>query len=67
MGVRGIALAEGDSVISLAILKAFDANPAERVAYLKQRRAGDRGRGGRGGERAESEGENGAEANGADA
>ncbi len=39
MGVRGIALGEGDSVISLAILKSFDASPAERAAYLKQRRA----------------------------
>ena len=39
MGVRGIALAEGDSVISLAILKSFDASPTERAAYLKQRRA----------------------------
>jgi DNA gyrase subunit A len=39
MGVRGIALAEGDSVISLAIVNSFDANPAERAAYLKQRRA----------------------------
>src|SRR5271165_6577395 len=39
MGVRGIALAEGDSVISLAILKSFDATPGERAAYLKQRRA----------------------------
>ena len=47
MGVRGIALAEGDSVISLAILKSFDASPAERAAYLKQRRAVAGGRGGR--------------------
>jgi DNA gyrase subunit A len=39
MGVRGIALAEGDSVISLAILKSFDATPAERATYLRQRRA----------------------------
>ncbi len=39
MGVRGIALAEGDSVISLAILDAFDATGDERAAYLKQRRA----------------------------
>ncbi|MGA8715085.1 MAG: DNA gyrase subunit A [Roseiarcus sp.] len=39
MGVRGIALAEGDSVISLAILRSFDATPGERGAYLKQRRA----------------------------
>ena len=39
MGVRGIALADGDSVISLAILKSFDATPGERAAYLKKRRA----------------------------
>ena len=39
MGVRGIALERGDSVISLAILESFDASPAERAAYLKQRRA----------------------------
>jgi len=39
MGVRGIALTDGDSVISLAILKSFDATPGERAAYLKQRRA----------------------------
>uniref|UniRef100_UPI003F97C51F DNA gyrase C-terminal beta-propeller domain-containing protein n=1 Tax=Roseiarcus sp. TaxID=1969460 RepID=UPI003F97C51F len=39
MGVRGIALAEGDHVISLAILNAFDASGDERAAYLKQRRA----------------------------
>ncbi|ABE62578.1 DNA gyrase subunit A [Nitrobacter hamburgensis X14] len=36
MGVRGIALAEGDRVISLSILHHFDATPAERAAYLKQ-------------------------------
>jgi len=36
MGVRGIALAEGDRVISLAILHHFEATPAERAAYLKQ-------------------------------
>ena len=41
MGVRGIALAESDSVISLAILKSFDATADERVAYLKQRRAAE--------------------------
>ena len=39
MGVRGIALAEGDSVISLAILRSIDVTADERVAYLKQRRA----------------------------
>ena len=39
MGVRGIALAEGDSVISLAILRQFEATSDERSAYLKMRRA----------------------------
>jgi DNA gyrase subunit A len=39
MGVRGITLSQGDSVISLAILNAFEATPAERSAYLKQWRA----------------------------
>ena len=34
-GVRGVRLAAGDSVISMAILRAVDANPAERAAYLK--------------------------------
>jgi DNA gyrase subunit A len=41
MGVRGIALADRDSVISLAILKSFDATPAERAAFLKQRRVAE--------------------------
>ena len=36
MGVRGIALASGDQVISLSILHHFEATPAERAAYLKQ-------------------------------
>ncbi len=66
MGVRGIALEKGDSVISLAILNSFDATPAERAAYLKQRRAtaGDQAD-----EAAEPEGEveNGSDANGAGA
>jgi DNA gyrase subunit A len=65
MGVRGIALAEGDSVISLAILNGFDASPAERAAFLKQRRAGAEGEAEDANE-PEVEGENGAEANGAD-
>jgi DNA gyrase subunit A len=39
MGVRGITLAEGDGVISLAILRQFDATGDERAAYLKMRRA----------------------------
>jgi DNA gyrase subunit A len=34
-GVRGIRLAGGDSVISMAILRAVDATPAERAAYLR--------------------------------
>jgi len=37
-GVRGIRLAEGDSVVSMAVIRHFDATPEERVAYLKQRR-----------------------------
>ncbi|HEV3045130.1 MAG TPA: DNA gyrase subunit A [Roseiarcus sp.] len=39
MGVRGIALGEGDGVISLAILRQFEASAEERAAYLKMRRA----------------------------
>jgi DNA gyrase subunit A len=35
-GVRGIRLAEGDQVISMAILNHFEASPEERAAYLKQ-------------------------------
>ncbi|MDB5456460.1 MAG: gyrase subunit, partial [Caulobacter sp.] len=34
-GVRGVKLAEGDTVISMAILRNVDATPAERGAYLK--------------------------------
>jgi len=63
MGVRGIALAAGDSVISLAILNSFDASPADRAAYLKQRRAGSEGEAAEEIE-SEAESENGAEANG---
>ncbi len=66
MGVRGVALAEGDSVISLAILNSFDASPAERAAYLKQRRAGTEGEADEAEAAAESEDENGAEPNGTD-
>src|SRR5688572_29626095 len=36
MGVRGISLASGDRVISLTILRHFEASPAERLAYLRQ-------------------------------
>jgi DNA gyrase subunit A len=38
-GVRGIALAEGDTVISMAILHHFAATSDERSAYLKMSRA----------------------------
>ncbi|MBN9316038.1 MAG: DNA gyrase subunit A [Devosia sp.] len=38
-GVRGISLAEGDRVISMAIIHHFDADSAERAAYLKMSRA----------------------------
>jgi DNA gyrase subunit A len=38
-GVRGIRLAEGDEVISMAILNSVNATPAERTAYLKRSRA----------------------------
>jgi DNA gyrase subunit A len=34
-GVRGITLKEGDEVISLSILRSFDANTDERDAYLR--------------------------------
>ena len=37
-GVRGIRLAAGDQVVSMAIIRHFEADPAERAAYLKQRR-----------------------------
>jgi DNA gyrase subunit A len=39
MGVRGIALVEGDKLISLAILRHVEATSDERAAYLKMRRA----------------------------
>ena len=37
-GVRGIKLADGDSVVSMAIIRHFEAEASERAAYLKQRR-----------------------------
>jgi DNA gyrase subunit A len=39
MGVRGIALGNGDRVISLAILRHTEADSGERLAYLRMRRA----------------------------
>jgi DNA gyrase subunit A len=38
-GVRGIRLAEGDQVLSMAILHGVDATPAERASYLRYERA----------------------------
>jgi DNA gyrase subunit A len=38
-GVRGIRLGEGDTVLSMAVLRAVQATPDERAAYLKQSRA----------------------------
>ena len=38
-GVRGVRLGEGDSVISMAILRSVEATPAERSAYLKHANA----------------------------
>ena len=37
-GVRGIRVGAGDKVVSMAIIRHFEADPAEREAYLKQRR-----------------------------
>src|SRR5690554_5313301 len=39
MGVRGIQLAEGDKVISMAVINHSDATAEERAAYLKMSRA----------------------------
>ena len=37
-GVRGIRLGKDDTVVSMAIIRHFEATPDEREAYLKQRR-----------------------------
>ncbi|MFZ1727756.1 MAG: DNA gyrase subunit A [Albidovulum sp.] len=37
-GVRGIRLAARDRVVSMSVIRHFEADPAERAAYLKQRR-----------------------------
>jgi len=39
IGVRGINLAAGDEVISMTVLRRFEATSDERVAYVKMRRA----------------------------
>ena len=41
VGVRGISLADGDHVISMAILSHIEATPAERAEYIKRSRADD--------------------------
>ncbi len=38
-GVRGIRLAKGDCVVSMSVIRHFQATPEERAAYLKMRRA----------------------------
>ena len=38
-GVRGIRLNNGDRVVSMSVIRHFEADPAERAAYLKMRRA----------------------------
>jgi DNA gyrase subunit A len=43
MGVRGINLAEGDTMISLSILRHVEATAEERAAYLKRANAVRRG------------------------
>jgi len=38
-GVRGIKLARGDHVVSMAVIRHFEASAGERAAYMKMRRA----------------------------
>ncbi len=38
-GVRGIRLQEGEKVVSMSVIRHFEASPEERAAYLKMRRA----------------------------
>ena len=38
-GVRGIRLASGDTVVSMSVIRHFEASADERAAYLKMRRA----------------------------
>jgi DNA gyrase subunit A len=45
MGVRGIAIEDGDQVISLSILRHVDATSEERAAYLRRANAVRRGLG----------------------
>ncbi|MBK5945120.1 DNA gyrase subunit A [Rhodobacter veldkampii DSM 11550] len=38
-GVRGIRLATGDRVVSMSIIRHFEATPEERVAFIRMKRA----------------------------
>ncbi|WP_298934898.1 DNA gyrase subunit A [uncultured Ruegeria sp.] len=38
-GVRGIKLSNGDHVVSMSVIRHFEATPEDRAAYLKMRRA----------------------------
>ena len=38
-GVRGIKLSENDTVVSMSVIRHFEATPEERSGYLKMRRA----------------------------
>ncbi len=38
-GVRGVRLGDGDKVVSMAVIRHFEASPEERATYLKMRRA----------------------------
>ena len=38
-GVRGIRLKDGEKVVSMSVIRHFEATSEERIAYLKQRRA----------------------------
>ncbi|WP_298835936.1 DNA gyrase subunit A [uncultured Roseobacter sp.] len=39
VGVRGVKLTGSDKVVSMSVIRHFDASPDERAAYLKMRRA----------------------------
>ena len=39
VGVRGIKLGKDDEVVSMSVIRHFEASPDERAAYLKMRRA----------------------------
>ncbi|HRO15763.1 MAG TPA: DNA gyrase subunit A, partial [Paracoccus sp. (in: a-proteobacteria)] len=38
-GVRGIRLADGDRVVSMSVIRHFEATPEERATYIRMRRA----------------------------